>query len=73
MFIKVTRQHAINALLRGEWVWFGPAAHPELSCGYQLDTRKPRSRRAAASWPTHFYWQAPRGTRWAWFIRAEGA
>ena len=73
MFIKVTRNEAITRMMKGELVWFGSAAHPEVSTGFELDTRHVRSRRRAASYPNKWRWLEPRGTRWAWFIRAEGA
>lgn len=68
MRIKVTRSEAITALLQGALVWFGPVDRPDLACGYELDTRRPHSRRQAAKWPNHFRWIAPKGTKWAWWI-----
>lgn len=69
MRIKVTRSEAITALQRGECVWFGPANRPELACGYQLGRPEHYiSRRRAARWPNQFRWQAPKGTKWAWWI-----
>ena len=68
MRIEVTRSEAITALLSGALVWFGPAGNPALACGYELDVRKPHSRRAAAKWPNNFRYLAPRGTKWAWWI-----
>lgn len=67
MRIKVTRQQAIDALLQGRCVWFGPTEAPSWANGYELGNLNV-SRRKAASWPNHFRDLSPKGTKHSWWI-----